>query len=234
MGSCPVRPSRVRLECIVGVEESFRQGNFYVADLVTETPYIYFFVRDDKGSWWLLSIDQLIDNFVIMHTDDNLTLNREPTNLIKKLGKYMTEKKPSNPKDAVGIKKYPMSVVPAQVLAEVSLGLMEGSRKYGRHNYREAGVRASVYYDATQRHLMDWWEGTDIDPDSGLSHITKAIASLVVLRDAMINDMVEDDRPPALKGEWVAAMNKKAEEIIEKYPNPLPAVTNKNVNRPKI
>ena len=32
------------------------------------------------------------------------------------------------------------------------------------------------------------------DQESGLSHITKAIAGLVVLRDAMLNDSVVDDR----------------------------------------
>ena len=104
--------------------------------------------------------------------------------------------KTTNPKDAVGIKKAPMSTVSAAVLAEVGVGMLEGALKYGRHNYRGVGVRASVYYDATIRHLFSWWEGEDIDPDSQLSHVTKAICSLVVLRDAMIQDKCEDDRPP--------------------------------------
>ena len=78
--------------------------------------------------------------------------------------------KPTNPKDAVGIKKAPMSTVSAAVLAEVGVGMLEGALKYGRHNYRGVGVRASVYYDATIRHLFSWWEGEDTDPDSQLSH----------------------------------------------------------------
>ena len=107
--------------------------------------------------------------------------------------------KPSNPKDIIGIRKAPMSVVPANVLAEIGVGLLEGATKYGRHNYRVIGVRASVYYDAAMRHLMAWWEGEDIDSDPGsarLNHITKAITSLVVLRDAMMQEMLDDDRPP--------------------------------------
>ena len=131
----------------------------------------------------------------------------------------MNEKE-TNPKDAVGIRKAPMSVVPANVLMEIALGLHEGSRKYGRHNYRVAGVRASVYYDAAMRHLMDWWEGTDTDPDSGLSHVIKAITALVVLRDAMMNDMWTDDRPPKVKNrDWVKDFNGKSGEIIDKYPD---------------
>lgn len=128
--------------------------------------------------------------------------------------------KETNPKDAVGIKKVPMSCVSAPVVMEMALGMMEGARKYGRHNYRIAGVRASVYYDATMRHLMAWWEGQDIDKDSGLSHISKAMSALHVLRDAMLNDKWNDDRPPVFKNqEWVQEMNRMASEIIEKYPN---------------
>lgn len=104
-----------------------------------------------------------------------------------------------NPKGAAGASKFPMSAVPAGVLAELSVALLEGALKYGRHNYRAGGATASVYYDATLRHLMLWWEGEDMDPDTGgqLSHITKAIASLTVLRDAMLHQTFKDDRPPA-------------------------------------
>lgn len=138
----------------------------------------------------------------------------------------MTEK-PTNPKDAVGIKKVPMSVVPATVLAEVAVGMMEGALKYGRHNYRAIGVRASVYYDATMRHMMDWWEGEDIDPDSQLSHITKAITSLTVLRDSMIRENWVDDRPPRVASGWLAKLNERAAALIGKYPNPVPAYLEK-------
>lgn len=137
--------------------------------------------------------------------------------------------KASNPKDAVGIKKVPFSTVPARIMAEVGLALLEGARKYGRHNYRAIGVRASVYYDACLRHLGAWWEGEDIDPDSGLSHITKAIAGLVVLKDSMEMGNWADDRPPRIKQGWVQDLNKKAEEIIAKYPESKDAYTEINL-----
>ena len=140
-----------------------------------------------------------------------------------------TESKETNPKDAVGVRKAPMSVVPSAVVMEMGLGMMEGARKYGRHNYRKAGVRASVYYDAAQRHLMDWWEGTDIDEASGLSHVTKAMTALAVLRDAMMNDMWTDDRPPPMKNkQWLTKMNAKAGAIIDQYPNALEPFTKEN------
>lgn len=124
--------------------------------------------------------------------------------------------KPTNPKDPFGVRKAPMSTVPAPVLAEIGVAMLEGSCKYGRHNYRACGVRASVYYDAAMRHLMAWWEGEDIDPDSGMSHITKAMSSLVVLRDAMIRGMVEDDRAPP-SADFYTRLNALSGEIIDRY-----------------
>lgn len=133
--------------------------------------------------------------------------------------------KPTNPKDAVGIKKVPFSTVPMEVVAEIGLGMMEGAMKYGRHNYRTIGVRGSVYFDATMRHLVSWWEGEDIDPDSGLSHISKALASLAVLRDAMINDKLTDDRPPKSPEGWINPLNEVAATLVDKYPEPKAAHT---------
>ena len=127
--------------------------------------------------------------------------------------------KESNPKDAIGITKVPRSTVPAPVIAELGVAMLEGALKYGRHNYRSIGVRASVYYDAANRHLDSFWEGEDIDPDSGLSHITKAIATLTVLRDAQIRGKMVDDRPVGTKG-FLAALNEKVRELLKMYPEP--------------
>jgi len=131
----------------------------------------------------------------------------------------LIETKPTNPKDAIGSKKVSPSCVPSHVLMSVSLAMLEGAIKYGRHNYRVAGVRASIYYDAALRHLMAWWEGQDVDPDSNLFHLDKCIACLVVLKDALVNSKLNDDRPPAMiNQEWVQELNKKAEELIAKLP----------------
>lgn len=137
-----------------------------------------------------------------------------------------TDIKSSNPKDAIGSRKVPFHLVPQQVLGEVALGMLEGACKYGAYNYRAIGVRSSVYHSAAKRHLGAWWEGQDIDPKSGLHHITKAIASLVVLRDAMIQGKCDDDRPPAAADpDWVEKLNAEAARILSEHPNPLPPYT---------
>lgn len=133
-----------------------------------------------------------------------------------------------NPKDAVGVRKVPMHVIPAPVQAEVGLAMLEGARKYGAFNYRIAGVRASVYYDAAWRHLMAWWEGEDIDPDSGLSHLAKAMATLTVVRDAEMCGKMVDDRPPAVHKEWVQRLNALASTIIDRIPDSKEPYTEKS------
>lgn len=143
--------------------------------------------------------------------------------------------KPSNPKDGIGIRKWRQFVtVPFTVIAEVGVAMLEGGLKYSRHNYRVAGVRASVYVDAAIGHIMQWWEGEDLDPDTNLSHITKAIASLVVLRDAMIQDMLNDDRPPKAKlGKVRNDLQSVVNNMFEKYPDPKSAVTEVDVHADK-
>ncbi|MNV70801.1 hypothetical protein D3C71_1637840 [compost metagenome] len=80
-------------------------------------------------------------------------------------------------------------------------------------------------------HIMQWWEGEDIDDDSKLSHITKAISSLVVLRDAMIQQQLNDDRPPKAKLDAVRAeLQRVVDEIFAKYPEGVPPFTESGKN----
>lgn len=140
--------------------------------------------------------------------------------------------KDTNPKDAVGIKKAPISTVSGAVMMELGLAMMEGALKYGRHNYRVSGVRASVYLDALWRHMTAWWDfSQDDDPDSGLNHITKAIACLMVLRDSMILNNWVDDRPPPMPIELLKVYNEMAAALIKKYPNPKRAFTKDNAKK---
>ena len=129
--------------------------------------------------------------------------------------------KPTNPKDLVGCKKVPMSTMSCPVMMEAAVGMLEGALKYGKHNYRDEGVLAGTYYDAVMRHMMAWWEGEDIDEKSGLSHVTKAMTSLVVLRDAMIQGKFKDDRPiKTVDPEWMEKLNKHVEKLLVMYPCP--------------
>jgi hypothetical protein len=138
----------------------------------------------------------------------------------------MSEKKNSNPKHALGIRKAPIHAVPFSVISEIGLAMMEGGMKYGTHNYRHDGVRASTYVDAVWRHLFQqWWDqGEDLDADSFLSHVTKAIACLVVLRDSMLFGNFIDDRPIKQKNH-LPSLNAAASKLVDKFPTPVEGFT---------
>lgn len=136
-------------------------------------------------------------------------------------------RKDTNPKDSVGVRKSPQSTLSAAFKHYVALAMLEGARKYGRHNYRAAGVQASVYYDAVSRHMDAWWEGQDTDPDSMLPHLVKAAASIAVLFDGIIYGNWTDDRPPRLPEGWLQKCNEHASRIIDKIKDAKPAFTEK-------
>lgn len=141
--------------------------------------------------------------------------------------KVMAEKKDTNPKDAVGVKKVGISVLSFAVLFELALAVFEGARKYGKFNWRKVGVRSSVYIDACFRHIASWQEGENIDPESGISHLVKAEACLHILRDAQIRGMMTDDRPPGTIG-FVAVQNGMARDLIERHPVAEEPITHKD------
>lgn len=134
--------------------------------------------------------------------------------------------RPENPKHYAGAEKLPFADVSGIVMAELGLAMHEGARKYGAFNYRETPIRASDYYNAFKRHITQWWElREDPDPTCGVSHLVKAMACLAVLRDAEINGMLIDDRPPAVdRGEW-ERLEDVAEELRKRHPEPKARVT---------
>jgi hypothetical protein len=132
------------------------------------------------------------------------------------------EKEP-NPKDAIAIKKAPLSCIPMPPLYEEGLVMLSGAGKYGRHNWRVSGVMASVYFDAMMRHMTSWWEGQDDDPESGLSHLAHARACLGIVRDSQLQGNWVDDRPPVSGEHWMDDSNDGAADIMDNCPDPKPA-----------
>ncbi len=111
----------------------------------------------------------------------------------------------TNPKDFVGSDKLPFHLWPETATLLGALGLLDGALKYGRSNWRVAGVRASIYYDACRRHLNKWFEGEDQDPDSGLPHLSHALACLAIIVDAQAAKKLNDDR--MVKGGYIAMVD---------------------------
>lgn len=114
--------------------------------------------------------------------------------------KHLEEKKvdfnikPTNPKDAIGSDKIPLHLWPETASILGSLALLDGALKYGRSNFRSIGVRASIYHDAARRHLIKWFEGENLDEDSGLPHLAHVLACVAILIDSEAAGKLNDDR----------------------------------------
>ena len=103
-----------------------------------------------------------------------------------------------NPKLALGAAKPGVHNIPPAALVAIGRVMQEGERKYGPMNWRTEAVPVSVYYDAALRHLLAYWDGQDIDVESGLPHLWLAASNLCILIDAHTSGGVwlDDDRPP--------------------------------------
>lgn len=124
---------------------------------------------------------------------------------------------PVNPKDLIGSKKVPMSLLPVAGLIHEAMAMRDGAGKYGPHNWREYKVIASIYVDACIRHILDWFDGEECAPDSGQHHLGHAKACLGIILDAMENGKLHDDRPlpgaaPRLFAEMEAEIKAQADE----------------------
>lgn len=106
-----------------------------------------------------------------------------------------TLKTSTNPKDAIGSVKLPLHLWPAEATALGCLGMLEGMLKYGRNNYIAGdGVIASIYVDATKRHLDAWFSGEETSPDSGVPHLANALATIAIVVKAQAHGKLIDDR----------------------------------------
>jgi hypothetical protein len=112
----------------------------------------------------------------------------------------------SNPKDAFGSAKIDMGLVPWTLMICAARAFLEGALKYGRFNWRIAGVRASIYHAALLRHVAKWWNGQNYDRATRVHHLDNAIACLTIIRDAELYGKLTDDRPPCPDPDAMAAL----------------------------
>ncbi len=83
-----------------------------------------------------------------------------------------------------------------QALAAVGDVAGFGGVKYERYNFAK-GYKWSLSYDALQRHLMAFWGGENMDPESGLPHMAHAAWHCLALLTFMLRKRGTDDRFPA-------------------------------------
>ena len=130
----------------------------------------------------------------------------------------MTDSKAINPKDRIASNRLPLDLVPDSLAVFAALSFVEGAAKYGAYNWRVAGVRASVYRGALDRHLKSWWNGEDKDPKTGVPHLASVIAGAAILLDAELAGKLTDDRPPKVAlGELMRDLEAEVSRIREMF-----------------
>ena len=76
-----------------------------------------------------------------------------------------------------------MSLVPHKALQDVMMRYLDGAEAYGENNWKK-GMKNSVLYDSTMRHLMAYWTGDDSE-----DHLGAALWNIMGLID-------NDDKRP--------------------------------------
>jgi|TARA_R110000803_G_scaffold135625_1_gene202575 hypothetical protein len=89
------------------------------------------------------------------------------------------------------------NLIPIDATREVAEVLGFGANKYGPNNWRDDGnvTEWSRTYASIQRHLNAFWNGENLDPESGLSHLAHANTQLMILMTHMSDGHLHmDDR----------------------------------------
>lgn len=89
--------------------------------------------------------------------------------------------------------KYDPTMLSIELIELVSRVRMFGSKKYSRNNWK-GGFKYTRSLAAALRHIFAYLNGEDLDPESGLSHLGHAIASLEHCVYSSIHHKHLDDR----------------------------------------
>lgn len=172
---------------------------------VTDTLVFYVFEGYENDDPEQLCIDVFLNIYKLVEIEpDHTSTTREA------LESLCSKMEPSNehpetpisptssgdPKARLGNKKMPFHHISPAALMNISPQTYTGAMKYGLKNWvnLDKEHHASVYTDATIRHLILFMAGQDRTSDSGQLHIDAIISGLTVYRDAIRLGTAVDDR----------------------------------------
>jgi hypothetical protein len=100
----------------------------------------------------------------------------------------------TNPKKQYGVQSVPLNMWSPLASAYGALGLYNGSLKYGKANFANTPVEASIYIAAAMRHLNAWAAGEEFDPADGVPNLGGVLANIAILLEARAAGTLIDDR----------------------------------------
>lgn len=121
--------------------------------------------------------------------------------------------RPTNPKDIAADTRVPLWLLSSVAKIAWAMAQFAGGLKYGFWNWRESGVRFSVYLSAMERHIEGLKAGEEFDPIDGTRHEGNIMACAAIILDARAAGKLIDDRPPKVNHRPAIA---EAEALIVK------------------
>lgn len=180
-----------------------RAGHFFVdtldsRDLVTELQVSY--SPPDHNSAQRVAIEDCRDTLTVEKFREDM---RKAFDSIER-DAFVPPLNTTNPKDLMGSKKPPLSLIPPSGLIHEAMAFKDGADKYGAYNWRSKDVQAMIYIDAIMRHAQCYLDREDYAEDSKAHHLAHIKACCSILLDATETGNLIDNRP--VKG--------KAAEVI--------------------
>lgn len=93
-----------------------------------------------------------------------------------------------------GSKLARFDLVPGEPFIALAEHYGRGAQKYSDRNW-ERGYPYSWSFAALNRHLWSWWNGEDIDPESGSHHLSAVAFHTFGCHTFQIRSIGTDDRP---------------------------------------
>lgn len=100
----------------------------------------------------------------------------------------------TNPKRQYGVSSVPLNMWSPLASAYGALGLYNGALKYGKANFANTPVEASIYIAAAFRHLSAWASGQEFDPADGVPNLGGVLANIAIILEARAAGTLIDDR----------------------------------------
>lgn len=132
-----------------------------------------------------------------MFTDVAWDLGKGVAVPVHDMGEFIEVPEPqpdTNPKRQYGVASVPLNMWSPLASAYGSLGLYNGALKYGKANFANTPVEASIYIAAAMRHLSAWACGQEFDPADGVPNLAGVLANIAILLEARAAGMLIDDR----------------------------------------
>lgn len=175
-------------ECRVSEKEGRMTKPFYIDSYSSANPG-HWEVLDEPDvhgnvAYWVTTMSAVYPTRSIRMNSDGVILGTEEVRVVDAVTG-----------GAKGQKGCQLGAVDPLALIEVGKIAGFGGEKYERYNFAK-GYKWSLSYDALQRHLMAFWAGENIDPESKLPHVAHAAWHCLALLTFSLRNKGTDDRFP--------------------------------------